>query len=109
MKALITFFLCFISFGSFASNDSLQVQKKYKRVYFYSAGLQAFGPEMRECQNKQAEKMGFGYKRKGGCIIRPLKYARLHAHNYRVEKKLVKRFGDNWHDQYNKLLADCKN
>lgn len=90
MKALnyILFFSLILSFqNSFASNDSLQVQKKYKRIYFYSAGLQAFGPEMRECQNKQAEKMGFGYKIKGGCIIRPLKYARLQAHNYRVEKK----------------------
>ncbi|MGZ4048983.1 MAG: FEKKY domain-containing protein [Bacteroidia bacterium] len=87
----------------------MKTQRRYKKIYFYTAGLQAYDESKGSCRDIQAAKMSFGYRRKAGCVVGPIKYARIHAHNNKVEKKLKKRFGDNWREQYEKLLVDCKN
>ena len=107
MRRILFLLLFFIASKSYAT-DSLATQKHFHKIYFYSVGLESFSPEMTVCGNEQAAKMGFGFKIKGGCVVGRLKFKRVQSHNYRVEKKLVKRFGEDWRKQYDKLLLHCK-
>ncbi|MFL5762486.1 MAG: hypothetical protein ACJ77K_01010 [Bacteroidia bacterium] len=106
MRKLV--FLSLVLFASKAlASDSLQTGRHYHRIYFFTAGLQAYSPETIDCNDRQASLMSFGYKRKGGCVIGPLKWLRIESHNKRMERKMVKRFGADWYTQYNELRKNC--
>ena len=107
MKNILLLLLFFLVTKSYAG-DSLKIQRRYKKIYFFTAGLRAYDESKGSCRDLQAAKMSFGYRRKAGCVVGPIKYARIHIHNSKVERKLKKRFGDNWREQYDKLLVDCK-
>jgi hypothetical protein len=106
MKRSVIILLLFCFFAKLHAADTLQF-KRHPKIYFFTAGLQAYGPEQMGCRNRQAAKMSFGYKRKAGCVVGPLKYARIRSHNKRVEEKMVKRYGADWRKKYQELLKDC--
>jgi hypothetical protein len=76
-------------------------------VYFYTYGLPAYSDDPATCRYTEAAKMGFGYKMKAGCVLGPLKVARLDAHNNRIERKLIRRSGSDWHEQYEEAMNKC--
>ena len=104
-SSLIIIFL--FAASSVKASDSLVIKKYAKRIWFFTAGLQAYTDEAMDCHNKQAAKMSFGYKRKAGCVVGPVKYVRIKNHNRRVEKKMLKRYGTDWKNMYESLLKNC--
>jgi hypothetical protein len=106
MRKILFIALISVALGAYAS-DSLQVSHKYRRIYFFTAGLQAYSLEVMNCRNEQAKKMSFGYKRKAGCVVGPIKWLRIQSHNKHVEHKMVRRFGTGWRKSYEALLRAC--
>ncbi len=91
--------------------DSVTINKTYKTLHFYMYGTPAYDWEEGggdACHAGIQKKFGFDYQTKAGCTLRHLQLVRYERHNDRVENKLVKRFGDNWREQYNKELEQCR-
>jgi len=78
-------------------------------LYFYTYGLQAYDhTASNECEAELYKKYGFNYKEKAGCVVRPTQDFRWSAHNNRVERKMVRRFGTDWEKQYEKEVDGCR-
>jgi hypothetical protein len=107
MKSILLAFIMFSAFHSGVANNTPEQKKHYRIVYFYSYGLHAYWDDDKKCQSKCQKDFGFGYKVKAGCVVRPLQLARLKAHNTRIENKMIRRFGADWKDQYEKALKKC--
>ena len=107
MKSIVFLIALVAGLNSFAS-DSLKTQSKYRKLYFFTYGLSAYSERNQiNGEDDVANKMGFGYRRKAGCIVGTIKNAHITLHKKRVDKKLKKRFGNNWREQYETAIKKC--
>lgn len=88
------------------ADTALTPSAKYKTLYFYTYGLQAYGPD-NQCITDLKKKFGFDKITKAGCIVRPGQLRRWQRHNERIEKKMEKRHGADWREKYKAELAKC--
>ncbi len=106
MKNIFLTILFIGSVHSFAFSQDLKQKKHYRTLYFYSFGLRTYWEDNNQCMSKCQKEFGFGYKVKDASTS-PLKLVRIQAHNKRMEKKMVERFGADWKAQYEKALKKC--
>ena len=106
MKNIFLTLLFFCTAHSFAFSQGVKSKKHYRTLYFYSVGLQPFWGGGEKCISKNQKEFGFGYKVKKA-TLKPLKLLHIKRHNQRVEKKMVRRFGADWKDQYQKAVRKC--
>lgn len=108
MKGLFLAMICLFSSTLFAQNANI---KKYKTLHFYEWGLSLPFDEMDfkflNCKNTLNNKYCFDSVNKGGCRIPRLKRYFWTRHNNRIERKLKRRHGENWRENYSKELSDC--
>lgn len=108
MKGLFLAIICLFSSTLFAQNTNF---KKHKTLYFYEWGLSLPFDEIdfkiMQCKNTLNNKYGFDSVNKGGCRVPRFKRFLWEIHNNRIERKLKRRHGDNWRENYSKELSDC--
>jgi hypothetical protein len=95
-------------------NDSLEIilqrqscpseQNKYKTLHFYSYGVPSW---YSQCEINLRKQYGFDEIMKAGCYARRGQMRRWERHNYKIEKEMEKRHGENWHKKYDAELANC--
>lgn len=91
-------------------NDSNKT-KPSKTIVFYSWGMPDFGYPIRyeKCEDSLQHKYGFYYRRKAGCLVSTRQRLNWNRHNNTCERRMRRRFGANWRQQYEKELNDCAN
>ena len=97
------------------ANDSLEnilksqgcvaTKKKYKTIHFFSYGVISW---YSQCEVELRKQYGFDEIMKAGCYVKRGQVWRWELHNYRMEKKMEKRFGEDWHKKFDTELAKCK-
>ena len=108
MKILfILFIISTFQLAAFGQTDSSNIRhKKYKTLYFYTWGLPSFLDE-KKCAIDLGKQYGFDDKTKAGCVVKYGQSRRWARHNERVERKMEKRHGKDWHKKFNAELAKC--
>ena len=84
-------------------------EKKNKTLHLYTWGTPAYGEERDSCVILLSKYYGFDEKTKAGCTLTFGQERRWTRHNNRVEKKLKKRYGENWEEKYDAELSKCMN
>jgi hypothetical protein len=109
MKRLfILFIISTFQLAALGQTDSSNIRhKKYKTLYFYTWGLQSNWGYKNKCAIDLEKQYGFDDKTKAGCIVKSGQMRRWERHNERVERKMEKRHGKDWHKKFDAELAKC--
>ena len=96
------------------ANDSLEYilkrqgcvakQQKYETLHFFAYGVPSY---YSQCEIDLRKQYGFDEVLKAGCYVKRGQARRYDRHNYRIEKKMEKRHGKDWHKQFDDDVSKC--